>query len=80
MTELLALVEPVATAAIVPALLIMVRFLLLYIEKKFPHISENDVYLLSTADGRRVKIVLRKAATAEERAQIFNQKVRELNE
>ncbi|MGB9991260.1 hypothetical protein [Pseudoduganella rhizocola] len=80
MTDLLALAEPVATAAIAPALLLVVRFLFFYIEKTFPHIWENDVYLLSAANGRRVEIVLRKAASAEERARIFNEKVRELGE
>lgn len=75
---------PVATAAILPVLMVAVRALLVYVEKKVEEKSKVDVYVL-TVTGRdekshNVKVVIKKAATQEERAKIINEKARQLSE
>lgn len=65
----------VILGAVFPALLVIVQRL---ISKLLERTNNLDVYTLSDKKGHKIKVVLKKRASAEERANIINRKVQEL--
>lgn len=60
--------------SLIPIMLV-IRWLL---DRHFKVPDDTDVYTLSDGQGNRVKILVRKRATAEEREKILAEKLREL--
>lgn len=64
----------VILASLVPLMFGVRKVIESLVKKK----TKYDVYVLSDDDGHKVSIVLRKLATAEERAEVINKKAVEL--
>ena len=62
--------------ACMPLVLMLLSVLIDVVGRKFS--SNQDVYILKNKRGYKVKIVIDKTATPEERTRIFNAKIREL--
>lgn len=67
--------ELAIVVAMAPAMLI-IRLII----QRLSMASAVDIYTLSDSKGHKVDVVLQKHASAEERARIINEKVRELSE
>lgn len=66
------------TLMIVAALAPLMVLMRILIRRIFKASDAIDIYTLSDAKGHKIEVVLKKQASAEERAYIINEKVREL--